>query len=290
MGVRLAVIFYSATGSVHALAEAVAEGGRQAGADVRLLRVAELAGEEAIDSNPAWRSYVDATKFRVAEATLDDLEWANAYAFGSPTRYGLPATQLKQFLDGTGSQWRAGVFHQKPVTSFTSAQNPHGGQEATILALNNVFYHWGCVIVAPGYTDRSVSAAGGNPYGTSWSGNDGRPSEQVLEAARYQGRLVTSSAARLAGVGAQPSAGQRDRDGPPPHETASSVAAGSQRPIRRAASPWSRRDIPAGLPDGRTDRPQRCSWRREVISSLAKILLRCHSTVRRLMNRRTAIS
>ena len=121
MGVRLAVIFYSATGSVHALAEAVAEGGRQAGADVRLLRVAELAGEEAIDSNPAWRSYVDATKFRVGQATLDDLEWANAYAFGSPTRFGLPAAQLKQFLDGTGSQWRAGVFHQKLVTSFTSA-------------------------------------------------------------------------------------------------------------------------------------------------------------------------
>jgi hypothetical protein len=120
---------------------------------------------------------------------------------------GLPAAQLKQFLDRTGSQWRAGVFHQKPITSFTSAQNPHGGQESTILALNNVFYHWVCVIVAPGYSDPFVSAAGGNPYGTSWSGNDGRPSAQVLDAARYQGRLVTSIAARLAGVGAQPSAG-----------------------------------------------------------------------------------
>jgi len=207
MGVRLAVIFYSATGSVHALADAVAEGGRQAGADVRLLRVPELAGEEAIDANPAWRAYVDATKFGVAEAGLDDLEWANAYAFGTPTRYGLPAAQLKQFLDRTGRQWKAGIFHQRPVTSFTSAQNQHGGQESTILALNNVFYHWGCVIVAPGYTDQSLFAAGGNPYGTSWSGSYGAPSAQVLEAARYQGRLVTSIAARLIGSEQQPAAG-----------------------------------------------------------------------------------
>jgi NAD(P)H dehydrogenase (quinone) len=207
MGVRLAVIFYSATGSVHALADAVAEGARQAGAEVRLRRVPELAGEGAIDSNPAWRTYVDSTKLTVTEASLDDLEWANAYAFGSPTRYGLPAAQLKQFLDRTGSLWQAGLFHQKPVTSFTSAQNPHGGQESTILALNNVFYHWGCVIVAPGYTDESLFAAGGNPYGTSWSGQDGTPSEQVLEAARYQGRLVASIAARLAGADELPAAG-----------------------------------------------------------------------------------
>jgi NAD(P)H dehydrogenase (quinone) len=174
-GVRLAVIYYSATGSVHALAQAVADGARAAGAEVRLRRVPELAGEDAIDASPAWRSYVDATKFTVAEATLDDLQWANAYAFGTPTRYGLPAAQLKQFIDRTGSQWKAGVFHHKPVTSFTSAQNPHGGQESTILALNNVFYHWGCVVVPPGYTDALLLEAGGNPYGTSWAASTALP-------------------------------------------------------------------------------------------------------------------
>jgi NAD(P)H dehydrogenase (quinone) len=175
---------------------------------VRLRRVPELAGEEAIHSNPAWRSHVDATKLTVPEARLDDLEWANAYAFGTPTRYGLPAAQLKQFIDRTGSQWQAGLFHQKPVTSFTSAGNPHGGQESTILALNNVFYHWGCVIVAPGYSDPSVFSAGGNPYGVSWTGKAGPPTEEVLGAARYQGRLLTSVAARLADLGAdlQPTA------------------------------------------------------------------------------------
>jgi NAD(P)H dehydrogenase (quinone) len=196
---RLAVIYYSATGSVHALAEAVADGGRDAGAEVRLRRVTELAGEEAIDSNPAWRTHVDATKYRVTEATLADLEWADAYAFGTPTRFGLPSAQLKQFLDQTGSLWQAGAFLGKPVTSFTSAQNAHGGQESTILALTNVFYHWGCLIVAPGYADQILVEAGGNPYGTSWGGSDGVPSPAVLAAARYQGRLVADVAIRLAG-------------------------------------------------------------------------------------------
>lgn len=198
MTVRLAVVYYSATGSVHAMANAVADGGRAAGAEVRLRRVPELAGEDAIDANPAWRTYVDATKHTVAEASLDDLEWATAYAFGTPTRFGLPAAQLKQFLDRTGSQWQAGVFVRKPVTSFTSALNRHGGQESTILALNNVFYHWGCLIVAPGYSDQSLFGAGGNPYGASWTGGDGAPDDAVLAAAHYQGRLVASIAARLA--------------------------------------------------------------------------------------------
>lgn len=197
MIVRLAVIYYSATGSVHSLADAVASGARGAGASVRLRRVPELTAEDAIDSNPAWRDYVDPTKNTVTEATLDDLEWANAYAFGTPTRFGLPAAQLKQFIDRASTQWQAGVFARKPVTSFTSAHNTHGGQESTILALNNVFYHWGCIIVAPGYSHPDLFEAGGNPYGTSWTGSAGEPSTSVIEAARYQGRLVTSIAERL---------------------------------------------------------------------------------------------
>lgn len=200
MGVRVAVVYYSATGNVHALAEAVAEGAEGAGAEVRLRRVAELAPDRAIDGNPAWRAHVDATKDRVAEATLEDLEWATAYAFGTPTRYGNVTAQLKQFIDLTGGQWQAGVFHNKPVTSFTSAMNRHGGQESTILSLNNVFYHWGCVIVPPGYTDPLLFAAGGNPYGTSWpSGGGEGPDGATLEAARYQGRHLADIAGRLQG-------------------------------------------------------------------------------------------
>jgi NAD(P)H dehydrogenase (quinone) len=199
MSVRLAVIYYSATGSVHALANAIGEAAAANGADVRVRRVAELAGEDAIDANPAWRTYVDATKYSVEEATLEDLEWATAYAFGTPTRFGLPAAQLKQFVDQTGGLWQAGVFARKPATSFTSALNAHGGEESTILALNNVFYHWGCLIVPPGYSSDVPHAAGGNPYGTSAAG-PGVPSSAVLAAAHYQGKLITDIAQLLSGA------------------------------------------------------------------------------------------
>ncbi|MEU4040165.1 NAD(P)H:quinone oxidoreductase [Streptomyces collinus] len=200
MSVRVAVVYYSATGNVHRLAQAVAEGAAGRGAEVRLRRAQELAPDTAIDGNPAWRAHVDATKHEVAEATLDDLEWATAYAFGTPTRFGNVASQLKQFIDRTGGQWQAGVFHNKPATSFTSAMNRHGGQESTLLSLNNVFYHWGCIIVPPGYTDPLVYAAGGNPYGTSWpSGGGEGPDEATLEAARYQGRHLADIADRLRG-------------------------------------------------------------------------------------------
>jgi NAD(P)H dehydrogenase (quinone) len=197
--VRVAVIYYSATGNVHTLATAVAEGAERAGAEVRLRRVTELAPDAAIDSNPAWREHVNATKDAVPEAQLADLEWANAYAFGSPTRYGNVAAQLKQYLDMTGTLWQQGALSDKPVTAFTSSANQHGGQESTILSLNNVFCHWGAVIVPLGYTDPLLYSSGGNPYGVSWpSGNGERPDEATLEAARYQGRRLVSFAARLA--------------------------------------------------------------------------------------------
>ncbi|MCW8103660.1 NAD(P)H:quinone oxidoreductase [Streptomyces tauricus] len=198
MSVRVAVIYYSATGNVHQLAQAVAEGAAAGNAEVRLRRVAEMAPDTSIDSNPAWRAHIDATKSEVPEATLEDLEWADAYAFGTPTRFGNVAAQLKQFIDRTGGLWQAGAFHNKPVTSFTSAMNQHGGQESTILSLNNVFYHWGCVIVPPGYTDPLLFAAGGNPYGTSWpSGSGEAPNEATLAAGRYQGRHLADIATRL---------------------------------------------------------------------------------------------
>jgi NAD(P)H dehydrogenase (quinone) len=198
MAVRVAVVYYSATGNVHQLAQAVADGAQSRGAEVRLRRAAELAPDAAIDANPAWRAHVDATKDSVAEATLEDLEWGSAYAFGTPTRFGNVTSQLKQFIDQTGVQWQAGVFHNKPATSFTSAINQHGGQESTLLSLNNVFYHWGCIIVPPGYTDPLLFAAGGNPYGTSWASGGGEgPDAATLEAARYQGRHLADIAGQL---------------------------------------------------------------------------------------------
>ena len=200
---NIAVIYYSSTGNVHALASAVAEGAEDAGAEVRLRRVAELAPAEAIDSNPAWRAHADATA-DIAEATHDDLRWADAYAFGTPTRYGNVSSQLKQFLDTTAALWAAGELSDKAVTAFTSAINAHGGNESTLLALYNTMHHWGAIVVAPGYTDQAVGPAGGNPYGTSHVSGGGPPSENALAAARHQGGRLARIAALLAAGTAAP--------------------------------------------------------------------------------------
>jgi NAD(P)H dehydrogenase (quinone) len=198
MPTQIAVIYYSATGNVHKLAEAIAEGAVETGAEVRLRRVAELAPEEAIAQNPEWMSHRDETAGTVEEARLEDLAWADGFAFGTPTRFGNPAAQLKQYLDMAGGLWFEGALADKAVTTFTSAMYPDGGLESTILALNNVFYHWGCVLVPPGYTNPAVFEAGGNPYGTAFPSGKGPPSEAVLSAARHQGRRLAAFAAALA--------------------------------------------------------------------------------------------
>jgi NAD(P)H dehydrogenase (quinone) len=202
MTVRVLVAYYSATGSVHRLAQAVREGAESTGAEVRLRRVAELAPAEAIASNPDWLRHRQDTDAVVEVATLDDLEWADGYAFGTPTRYGAPAAQLKQFLDTAGSLWQDGKLADKPVTTFVSSAERHGGQEATILSLNNVFYHWGCIIVPLGYTSDIVFAAGGNPYGTSWPAGfpSAMPDEVTLDCARYQGSRLARFTEALARV------------------------------------------------------------------------------------------
>lgn len=149
--------------------------------------------------NQLWARHRDETAETVEEAKLEDLEWADGYAFGTPVRFGNPAAQLKQYLDLAGGLWFQGALADKPVTSFTSAMYPDGGLESTILALNNVFYHWGCVLVPPGYTDPVVGEAGGNPYGTAFPSAGGRPTDAVLAAARHQGRRLASFTAALAG-------------------------------------------------------------------------------------------
>ncbi|MDB5448790.1 MAG: Trp repressor binding protein, partial [Phenylobacterium sp.] len=148
--------------------------------------------------NPKWRAHADFVR-DVPEASLDDLEWADGYVFGSPTRFGGPAAQLKQFLDTTGGLWARGVLADKPAAAFTSASNEHGGQESTLLALYNVLYHWGALIVPMGYTSPLVSAAGGNPYGVSFTDpRDAPMGAAQLEAARYLGRRVTRFARVIA--------------------------------------------------------------------------------------------
>lgn len=182
MKARVAVIYYSSGGSVHQLARAVGDGASEAGADVRLRR----AGEGYFDGRDA-----------VPLASLDDLTWADGYAFGSPARYGLPAWPLKRFLDQTGDLWEAGVLADRVGAAFVSADYAHGGQEAAILAIHNVIHHWGSLVLGPGYTDAVIDAAGGNPYGASATGS---PSGAELAAARYLGRRLAEFSGALATV------------------------------------------------------------------------------------------
>ncbi|MCD0446063.1 NAD(P)H:quinone oxidoreductase [Glycomyces sp. A-F 0318] len=197
--VKLAVIHYSQTGNVYEMAKTAAREGEEAGAEVRFRKVAELAPPEAIASNEAWSNHHGSTG-HVQEATLDDLDWADAVMWGSPTRYGLPTSQLKQFIDITGPLWQEGKLVDKVMSSFTSTQTSHGGQESTILALNNTFYHWGAIIVSPGYTDPlQFDLEIGNPYGASHIGGKGPVGEKTRTAIGIQTRRVVDVARRLGG-------------------------------------------------------------------------------------------
>ncbi len=196
--VKLAVIYYSATGTIHEMAHRVAAAGEKAGAEVRLRQVAELAPPEAIASNAGWSQHFDLTKDE-PKATPDDLVWADAVLFGTPTRYGNVASQLKQFLDTTGPQWGQGLLADKVYAGFTATQTAHGGQESTLLALYNVIYHWGGILVPPGYTD-AVKFGDGNPYGVSHvtgANNDAPLTEEVLAALDHLATRAVTVAGRL---------------------------------------------------------------------------------------------
>jgi NAD(P)H dehydrogenase (quinone) len=206
MSIHASVIYYSATGSVYQLAQAVATGAEKAGADVRLRKVRELAPDEAIAANEGWQAHALQTQ-AVEEANLDDLAWADVVFFGSPTRYGNVAAQLKQFMDTTGPLWSQGKLANKVYAGFVSTSTAHGGQETTLLAMANTFYHWGGVIAPPGYLD-PVQFAAGNPYGASHISANGEnpPGETDLAAAEFTGRHATEIAAALqaGGLGGSP--------------------------------------------------------------------------------------
>ncbi|MBS3950904.1 MAG: NAD(P)H:quinone oxidoreductase [Peptococcaceae bacterium] len=195
--VNLAIVYYSSTGTNYQLAQWAAEGGTAAGAEVKIYKVQELAPQAVIDNNPAWKAHLDDTK-SVPIVTPADIVQADAIVFCTPTRFGNVAAQMKQFLDTTGGIWFQGKTVNKVVSAMTSAQNPHGGQEMTILSLYTTMYHWGAIVVAPGYTDQSLYKAGGNPYGTSVSvDQDGKMKEDVKEAAMHQAKRVVEVAGWL---------------------------------------------------------------------------------------------
>jgi len=194
MPIKLAIIYYSSGGTNYQLAKWAEYAGREAGAEVKVMKVPELAPQSVIDANKDWKAFLESTK-EVPEVTLDDLEWADAIIFSVPTRFGNMPSQMKQFLDTTGGLWFNGKLVNKVVSAMSSAQNPHGGQEATILSLYTTMYHWGAIVAAAGYADPSAYKAGGNPYGTSVTvGQDGKMVEDVEAAVKYQAKRTVTVA------------------------------------------------------------------------------------------------
>jgi len=201
---RVAVIYYSASGNVHALAQAVADGAEEAGAEVRRRHVEELASELVISQNQHWGRHRSIVSDEPV-ATLDDLEWADGVAFGTPTRFGNVAAQLKQFIDQAGRLWQEGKLADKVATTFTSSQTPHGGQESTILALNTTLYHWGMVIVPLGYT----AARSSRPAATRTA----RPTPQATGSqARTRARSMSRAIRASGSPATQPSSPRHARE------------------------------------------------------------------------------
>jgi NAD(P)H dehydrogenase (quinone) len=196
---KVLVLYYSSYGHIEKMASAVAEGAREAGAEVVVKRVPELVPEELAKKSGF---KLDQT---APIATVDELADYDAIIVGTPTRFGNMTAQMKNFLDQTGGLWAQGKLIGKVGAVFTSSATQHGGQESTILSTHTVLLHQGMVIVGLPYSFAGQMAVsevtGGSPYGASTiAAGDGsrQPSDNELAGARYQGRHVAQIAAKLA--------------------------------------------------------------------------------------------
>jgi len=189
---KIAIIYYSATGHGTAMAQHVASAAEAAGGEVRIRHVAETRDPSSFASNPAWSANYDATK-DLPPATGDDIVWADAVIFGTPTRFGSPSSQFRAFIDSLGGLWAEGRLADKVYAGWTSSQTQHGGQETTLLALYITLMHFGGIIVPPGYTD---------PYGVSHvtgPENKAQLSDVTVAALEHLARRVVGVADKLAG-------------------------------------------------------------------------------------------
>jgi NAD(P)H dehydrogenase (quinone) len=203
MPAKILIVFYSTYGHVYRMAEAVAEGGRAAGAEVELFRVPELMPDEVLEKIGA--KAAQAAFAHVPVATVDRLPEADAIVIGTPTRFGNMAAQMRNFLDQTGGLWAKGALIGKVGSVFTSTATQHGGQESTILSTHITLLHHGMVIVGAPYSEPRLSSigamTGGSPYGAGTiTGGDGArlPSEDELAIAKFQGGYVAQIAGKLA--------------------------------------------------------------------------------------------
>jgi NAD(P)H dehydrogenase (quinone) len=196
---KVLVLYYSSYGHIEAMAGAAAEGARAAGAEVVVKRVPETVPESVARSS----------HYKLDQAapiaTVDELPEYDAIIFGTPTRYGNMASQMKSFIDQTGGLWASGKLNGKVGAVFTSTASQHGGQESTVLTFLPVLMHLGFIIVGLPYSFQGQlgvdTVMGNSPYGASTiAGGDGsrQPSAIELDGARFQGKLVAEIAAKVA--------------------------------------------------------------------------------------------
>ena len=200
---KVLIAFYSRSGVTEALATAIAEGARAAGAEVRLRRAREVVSADIINTVPGWAEQAAALNAKYEAPTEADAEWADAIVFGSPTRFGSVSSELKAYIDGLGGLWAKGALNGKVGSAFAGSATPHGGNESTIISLYNPLAHLGMIIVPTGYADAAMFKGAGTPYGASVvSGNPpSGPTEDELEVARHQGRRVAKVAEALRAKG-----------------------------------------------------------------------------------------
>lgn len=196
---KILVLYYSAYGHIEKMAQAVAEGARQAGASVDINRVPELVPEQI----------AKAAHFKLDQAapiaTIEDLPKYDGIVIGTPTRFGRISSPMAHFLDQAGGLWARGALHGKVGGAFTSSATQHGGQETTLFSIITNLLHFGMVVVGLDYGHAGQMTldeiTGGSPYGASTiAGSDGsrQPTENELVGARYQGRKIAETASKLA--------------------------------------------------------------------------------------------
>ena len=198
---KILIAFYSRNGSTEALALAVAEGARTVGAEIRLRRSREMVAPEIMALAPGWAESAALMNEKYEAPSANDAVWADAIIFGTPTRFGSIASELKAYIDGLGGVWFQGRLNGKLGGVFGSTSSKHGGNESTLLSIYNVMAHLGLIIVPLGYSHPALFKAG-TPYGATFisQGDTLKPEADDLAAARYQGERIALLAQKVAGA------------------------------------------------------------------------------------------
>lgn len=204
MATKVQVVFYSMYGHIYKMAEAIAAGAMEVpDSNVTLYQVPELVPDDVLEKSGAKAARAAFANIPVIKP--EQLAEADAIIFGTPTRFGNMAAQMRNFLDQTGGLWMSGGLIGKVGSVFTSTASQHGGQETTLTSFHSTLLHQGMVIVGAPYSEQRLlnmnEITGGTPYGaTTITGGDGsrQPSENELAIARFQGRHVTEIARKLA--------------------------------------------------------------------------------------------